>query len=1152
MLVEDSPTSATSFTLEPLSGELGYTSDIQFLIDGYGYLRVDSTNVRAIANSLTYNGTFMQSPFLSVEVKSSHRVDFTIGDYIVWDYDGLTYHLTDTPKEDKKATEGSYGEAFSYELRFESAFSKLQHCSVLDVVPNENNEHFTALPNFSFYGDAHDLAARLNTNISRLYSDFSVIVDTTDPEISSIVSEEVNIDISNIDCLEALRIFYDQWRVGYVMYYDELTSKYTIKVGALGGDTTSFSYGKGNGLHLIAKTEDSSKVVTRVRAYGSSENLPNRYYNGLTDSYGTPLVGDMQYIPQLMIPPSKWGTTLGVPDVLKAYVDADNPDVDVADTTMAEYGIRERSVFFDGTDGRKDIKPTIKNITAGQLRAAIASYLGDEVYFTPAATYGDSERLDLIDSQDSTTDDGVVLAKEYYEETFTVPSNAGTTPAVAKMITIPIGSTNGATLTKSGNYSFLSSDVTFTVTTENLLLTDVILDVYINRNSQRVSKIGSFPAVLWSGNDKIIAVTTSLGSIYNIEILEEGDVYSFDFVATIIISDIDYGTQEDLAYSLTAGTITMQFTKKYPNDQFTVKLKQIGFDIKKYVAESGENPVLFINSGECAGREFEILDTQHDPIDDTWLLTCKRQSDDSIEQLFPNQYFHIKAGDKFVLLNLSMPTILVEIASLQLYDEACRWLRENKEPRYTVEPSVDEIYMAHNPQVIKEGMLMPLVDTDLEIDESIIINSVTITETGDKLREYSVVLREDIDEDLSTYLAKTNQRQTVRTLNYIVNAKTNKTKSSPTFAPASASTSVTTTGDYHPYGGGLIDFRAAALRSSTLVVPNAAPAEGVLETGEWGIYIGDTGFGGETPPASGDISLGELNDVTFGTLSTNQAPVYNTSLGYFTNQTVSLDGHNHSSLYYTKAEVNALVGSVDYHPLYGLDGGTTPLDFNADKLIMSTLVLPTTTPSLTTGEWALYIGDTGFGGETPASPTINTLSDIPDTSLSTATTGDMIIRDSSGQWIATPFTHDHSSLYYTKSEVTALVGGVSVDAYTTSEINDFFSGVTAITGYSKTNWDTAYSQRHTHSNKSVLDDITTTDLSQWDTAYLDSHSHANKSVLDGITTTKVNAWDGVVTDFDGHDHDDLYYTKTYINNNLRIPTSAPTNPETGAWYLYIA
>lgn len=48
--------------------------------------------------------------------------------------------------------------------------------------------------------------------------------------------------------------------------------------------------------------------------------------------------------------------------------------------------------------------------------------------------------------------------------------------------------------------------------------------------------------------------------------------------------------------------------------------------------------------------------------------------------------------------------------------------------------------------------------------------------------------------------------------------------------------------------------------------------------------------------------------------------------------------------------------------------------------------------------------------------------------------------------------------------------------------------------------------QHTHSNKSVLDGITSTKVSNWDTAYTNNHTHSNKSVLDGITASDVASW----------------------------------------------
>ena len=60
-------------------------------------------------------------------------------------------------------------------------------------------------------------------------------------------------------------------------------------------------------------------------------------------------------------------------------------------------------------------------------------------------------------------------------------------------------------------------------------------------------------------------------------------------------------------------------------------------------------------------------------------------------------------------------------------------------------------------------------------------------------------------------------------------------------------------------------------------------------------------------------------------------------------------------------------------------------------------------------------------------------------------------------------------------------------------------------------WSAAYDNMHTHSNKSVLDGITSTKVSNWDTAYSDHHTHSNKSTLDGISSSDVSSWNGAVT-----------------------------------------
>ena len=65
---------------------------------------------------------------------------------------------------------------------------------------------------------------------------------------------------------------------------------------------------------------------------------------------------------------------------------------------------------------------------------------------------------------------------------------------------------------------------------------------------------------------------------------------------------------------------------------------------------------------------------------------------------------------------------------------------------------------------------------------------------------------------------------------------------------------------------------------------------------------------------------------------------------------------------------------------------------------------------------------------------------------------------------------------------------------------------------------------HTHSNYATTTNfnshsanttlhITSTERTNWNTAYNNNHTHSNKSVIDGITSTKVSNWDGIVTDW---------------------------------------
>ena len=61
-----------------------------------------------------------------------------------------------------------------------------------------------------------------------------------------------------------------------------------------------------------------------------------------------------------------------------------------------------------------------------------------------------------------------------------------------------------------------------------------------------------------------------------------------------------------------------------------------------------------------------------------------------------------------------------------------------------------------------------------------------------------------------------------------------------------------------------------------------------------------------------------------------------------------------------------------------------------------------------------------------------------------------------------------------------------------------------LTNELKSSYDNAVSNSHTHANKTVLNNITSTNVENWNEAYLKAHAHTNKTVLDKLNTDSEN------------------------------------------------
>lgn len=623
----------------------------------------DGQTQRCVANKLEYNGEFMGACSVNITVTSPTPIDFTVGDYLI--YRGERFEINYDPTELKQASKNTYGEAFKYEnVVFNSLADELTRCEFLDYVKEDNLIHYSSLPTFSFYAEnINALAERIQVNLDRIYKGEQKWTVTVHPEYVNEANKSIS--ISSINVWDALALVNSEFKANFII------RGRTITIGTAGIAVGSmFGYGKGKGLYSIQKTADSSqKIITRLRAYGSTRNLPYNYYT----TYGSPII------------------EAPIEDASYGY-DPNTHVIDGAVVTLPFYmKFLSDTALYDVT------------INGHSYKMRRGSYLGKCYVLMNRESDKDNVRI------------GAKMRIEKGIETDNVP----------RKYKRPSGAL-----------------VPNNMAVKNLMLPDFpgkTLDPYLD--SKNIDTIGVREgSVFFDGSD------TSLPEIYP---SMEGMTAQQLKDAGIIVNAtgaLDEIASDSVNKDNTPIADDGYFEEGETIPPFKIYLKDIGFDINDYL--TGEAATISMKSGMCGGREFEILVDADKPIKqgNMWVLTCNRTYDEGLNLYFPYKDFKIKAGDKFVLLGIDMPDVYIKAASQRLLTASKEYLAKNDYVRYTYEPKVDEIFMARHPELhdsIKEGDLMLFEDEDLNINGSIIIDSLTIKEGDALIPTYDITLRND-------------------------------------------------------------------------------------------------------------------------------------------------------------------------------------------------------------------------------------------------------------------------------------------------------------------------------------------------------------------------------------------------------------------------
>lgn len=695
---------------------------------------------KSVQPSITYSGTWMGESFVTLNITSAYPIDFEIGDYII--YRDEKFVINYDPTVVKKARSGSYDEGFTYkDVKFNSLSFELTDIKMLDYVIDDNNLHYTGLPNFSFYcSTIDDLADRLQVNANRycaenefdesdywffitpnknrtlqrfatnslknaalaIWNRYFDGIDSEDQQ-AALENEKVNqnITIDNLNVWDSCKFIKDTFGLNFI------NRGRNVVIGAVGIPTSDvFQYGKGKGLYEIERYADSDQaVITKLFAYGSEKNLPVRYYANL----GLLCYGDVE------------------------STDSSYYDINVDFSTSYFTGVPtsgEYAVKIRFSENEYNAVCSV-NGTTGRVRINVQASLttGSRIYFIGGVDKdkwpSDRRQLDSNISLPNNMSVSHLMLPGFPTQSLYdwVLANGGSAqvPDNADFDVITNSDRYGIA-TWRGHTAYFSKDK----------YQPFILSKYISKLGIREStKIfdGS------DGDDEIYATIKDTGfdKIVSAEKINDNGVFgedvninNFDITIPDLGSDFDFSSllQTDTAIEMT--------------------------------------------DGYCGGRSFAVKSVSQNQ-DGTWKCNCERCHDTGLDLWFPysfnasmgnpsvaNEPYQIRTGDSFVITGIEMTSTYINANAVKLLESSLVFLEKNEYVRYTYSPKIDELFMARQNDIakkegtrsyyktIKEGDTLLFSDEDIGIDGSIFIDTLRIKEYGNsQIPSYELTLRND-------------------------------------------------------------------------------------------------------------------------------------------------------------------------------------------------------------------------------------------------------------------------------------------------------------------------------------------------------------------------------------------------------------------------
>lgn len=204
---------------------------------------------------------------IAITVVSPFPQSYGIGDVIT--VFGRDYRLNRLPKVSKTGMQ-----EYQYDLEFEGIQYDLMRVTY-DVNINTTNNQLQDIQGDSLTGDLKRFMEVLISNANRVFPGKWAlgVCPETYGDNTLTFSESDN-------CLSVLQTLCSEDKFGVEFEIERVNGVYVINIKKTIGQTLPFvlEYGKGKGLYSISRENvSSSNIVTRLKVYGSTENITSKY-----------------------------------------------------------------------------------------------------------------------------------------------------------------------------------------------------------------------------------------------------------------------------------------------------------------------------------------------------------------------------------------------------------------------------------------------------------------------------------------------------------------------------------------------------------------------------------------------------------------------------------------------------------------------------------------------------------------------------------------------------------------------------------------------------------------------------------------------------------------------------------------------------------